>query len=161
MFGAPFHLSGDLVTKLDNRWQVAVECGVLDFRDAAYPDDKIGLIFSGYSRYQHQYVGLRVGRSLLKAGYPHQLTVSSGADYLLVIEPNIKVSSGFLGGKSFDYIYKRFLNVPLQLSYSLSLREDGMTELTIGGRWNVNAYHSFPTITVGFVLPFYARRIYQ
>lgn len=154
MFGRPFHLSGDLSATFNDRWIIGVEGGALGFRDSKYPNDKIGLIISSYSRYQHQYFGLRIGRMLLSADQLQQTVVSSGADYLLVIEPNIR-QSGF--GKSFNYVYKRFLNVPAQIDYSFLPFAKRLTRFSFNGQWNFNAYHSFPTISLGVILPIYIR----
>lgn len=153
VFGAPFSLSGDLAVTFNERWQIAAEGGGVRFRDSKHPYDKIGLIVSGYSRYDHQYVGLRVGRNSLSSARPQQLFFSSGVDYLLVIEPNVKTSSGFFSGKSFDYQYKRFLNVPIQVEYSTPVFKGKQTRVSFTGRWNFNAYHSFPMISVGVGIP--------
>lgn len=152
MFGAPYFLTGDLTATLNRRWQIAAEGGGLSFRDAAYPYDKIGLLCSCYSRYQFQYFGLRVGHTLLTVGQSQQVVVSSGADYLLVIEPNIKRSLS----SSFNYVYKRFLNVPAQIDYSLPLTARKTSRLSVSGRWNFNAYHSFPTLSAGVIFPIYS-----
>jgi hypothetical protein len=157
VFGAPFALSGELATIINDRWRIAAEGGVLSFRDSKYPYDKIGLIFSSYSRYDHQYVGILVGHTLLAANESQRLFLSSGADYLLIVDPNIQTSSGFLSGKSFNYLYERYLNIPFQLDYSVLFSERKQTRLVLTGRWNFNPYHSFPMISIGVELPIYTR----
>ena len=155
MFGAPFAISGELGVTFKDRWRVAVDGGAAAFRDSKHPYDKLGLILSGYSRYDHQYVGLLAGRSLLKADQFQNLFFSTGADYLLLIDPNVKTSSGWFGGKSFHYQYYRYVNVPIQLDYSARFSRNKQARMVITGRWNINAYHSFPTIRIGVDLPIY------
>ncbi len=157
MFSEPFYLSGDLSATLNNRWLIGVEGGALAFRDAKYPNDKISY-WGVYSRYDHQYFGLRIGQVLFRTDQFQQGVISSGADYLLIIEPNIKTSSGLLSGKSFDYIYKRFLNIPAQIDYSFLPFTKRLTRFSVSGRWNFNAYHSFPTISLGVIVPIYMLR---
>lgn len=155
LFGAPFALSGELSTTLRNRWRIAVEGGVMGFRDAKYPDNKIGLIFSSYSRYSHRYFGLLIGHSLLNVDRPNSLFLSVGADYLLIVDPNVKSSSGLLAGYYFDYRYERYLNIPVQLDYSIRPFRNKKSKLAFIGRWNFNAFHSYPTLCVGLDIPIY------
>lgn len=155
MFGAPFALSGELSVLLRNRWRIAAEGGIMEFRDAKYPDKKIGLIFSSYSRYGHGYFGLLIGHSLLNVNNPSRLFLSSGADYLLIVDPNVKRTSGFFAGYQFDYRYERYLNIPIQLDYSIEPFAGKRTRIVFVGRWNFNAYHSFPMVTAGVDLPMY------
>ncbi|CCH00556.1 hypothetical protein FAES_2547 [Fibrella aestuarina BUZ 2] len=156
LFGAPFALSGELSVLFQDQWRIAVEGGALDFRDAKYPTQPIGWsLLGGYSRYSHQYVGLLVGRSILNTVHSQKLTLSSGADYLLVVDPNVKSSSGFFSGTHYDYRYERYLNVPIQLDYSIAPFARKRTRVAVVGRWNYNAYHSFPMVSIGVDLPMY------
>ena len=159
MFGTPLFLSGELAFTLINQWRIVAEVGgVIGFRDSKNPTQKIGLIIGSYSRYPHNYGGLRIGRNLLSVTQAGELFLSSGADYLAVIEPNVKTSSGLLGGNSFDYRPKRNLNIPIQLDYSTGPFGGRNARITFSGRWNFNRYHSFPTISVGVGIPVYNRR---
>lgn len=158
MFGAPFYLSGDLGVTLNERWRIAFEGGAMAFRDSKNPNDKIGLIFSSYPRYDHQYFGLRISRNVLNVVRAQQLFVSSGANYLLIVDPNVQRTSGFgffSGSKYFNYQYRRYLNIPVQADYSMLPFRGKRTRLTFSSRWNFNAYHSFPTFSIGINIPIF------
>lgn len=144
-----------LSTTFNDRWRIAFEGGAVAFRDSKNPYDRIGLILSGYSRYDHQYFGLLIGHTLLNADQPQKLFLSGGADYLLIVDPNVKRSSGFFSGKYFDYQYNRYLNIPVQLDYSVRPLGSKWVSLLFTGRWNFNAYHSFPMLSAGVNLSFY------
>lgn len=158
MFGTRLFLSTELAFTFSNQWRIIAEGGTVDFGDSEYPTQKIGLIVSSYSWYQHNYGGLRIGRNLLNTTQTDQLILSGGADYLAVVEPNIKRSTGFLGGLYYDSQLKRYLNIPVQLDYSTGPFGGRNARLTFSGRWNFNRYHSFPTISVGVCIPVYNRR---
>lgn len=158
LFGAPFILSSELSTTFNERWRVAAEYGTLAFRDAKYPYEKIGLLWSTYPKYSHQYVGLLVGHTLLRTDRPQKLFLSSGADYLLIEVPKVENSSGFGGffnGKSISYSYERYLNIPIQLDYSIQPFGGYPVGIVFVGRWNANAYHSYPTVSLGINIPIY------
>lgn len=156
MFGVPLALSAELDAIFSDRWRVAAEVGTVNFRDSKHPYDHIGLaIFPTYPRFAHQYAGLLVGHSLLKANRPHKLFLSSGADYLLIIDPNIKTSFSLIGNKHYDYLYTRHLNIPVQLDYSILPFKNRDSKLVFIGRWNFNGYHSFPTVSVAIDIPIY------
>lgn len=160
LYGKPIFFSADVGVTFSNRWQLTAEGGALSFRDAMYPDQRIGFWFKSYSRYEHYYGGLRLGRNLLKTSPARQLTLSGGADYLEIVSPNIRRSSGFLGGYVSDRRLKGYLNIPVQLDYSF-IPFGISPRFSISGRWNFNAYHSFPTISAGIIAPVYTRRLRQ
>ncbi len=159
MFGTPIFLSADITVSFTNRWQFTAEGGGVAFRDQEYPTQQIGF-FGGYSRYQHNYGGLRIGRNLLDTAQASQLILSSGADYLAIIEPNVKLSAGLLSGYSYHYELKRYVNVPIQVDYTPGPFTTRHLRVSFSGRWNFNSYHSFPTFSLGISIPIYERRWY-
>ncbi len=158
MFGKPFFLSGQLAFDFKKHWRIAAEGGIVDFRDADFPTQKVGLLMSTYSRYQHGYGGLRVGLNLLAFTKPDELFVSTGANYLLIVEPGVKLTGGFFNGYAFHYEEKRYLNIPVQIDFVTGSGSKRNIRIVFSGRWNFNRYHSFPTISAGINIPVYNRK---
>lgn len=157
LFGAPFALSGELSVLFRDQWRVALEAGALAFRDVKYPEKVSGWgWFVGRSRYMHAYYGLLIGRVVFSTERSQKLTISSGADYLLITDPNVTIEKTALWRSVyFDYRYERYLNVPIQLDYSIAPFARKRTRIVFVGRWNANAYHSFLTASIGVDLPIY------
>jgi hypothetical protein len=154
MFGEPFFISGEVGLTLPKRWQLIGEVGITSFRDAAYPTQNIGFLDQVYSRYAHQYAGVTIGRNILSFPQGAEIYISTGADVLIVQEPYVEFTGGIIKGYRATYETKRCLNIPVQIAfYSQPLGRSG-TRVVGNGRWNINSYHPFPTISAGVTIPF-------
>ena len=158
MLSAPFYGSAAVSVPVKRHWRVIGEGGTVSFRSTEYPDYKFGFILAIRARFQHNYVGLRIGRNLLRHGSTHQLIVSGGADYLAIVEPVFSHTSGLFAGPKLDYTLNPYLNVPFQIDYKSGLATVGSVGLLLSIRYNVNPYHSFPVANGGVFIPFFKRR---
>jgi len=154
MFGAPFFISGALSVPFKTQWRIIAEAGSVQFRNAEYSDEKFGFWTQSYARVQHNYAGLRLGCNLLNTGGPDQLIVSGGADYMAVVEPMFtQKSGGLFSGTQLGYELKQFFNMPVQIDYKPNIPDTGSIRLLLSARYNINPYHSFPTVSGGIFIP--------
>jgi hypothetical protein len=154
MFGNPFFVGGCVGVSLNDRWLFGVDAGGTAFRDAKFPDQKFGLIFSSFSRYRHEYVGVKVGYQVLPEGSSCKLQLSTGANYIYISDPNITYKGGWFGPYGYNYIDHRLVNVPIQADLHFKpFYRNSQARVFVSSRLNLNSYHLFATASIHLNIP--------
>ncbi len=159
VIGSPLYLSlsGSFITS--GRWVIMPEANYLAFRDAYYRE-KSGFFIPTYVRQRVGSFGVQFGKVLLDDSLGFHVVVSTGADLMLVSKPH-RTGSGYFGTE-YDYTLRALINVPVQVAFRIPVLPRRVRRVTLDvlvtGRWNINSYHSFPTLSVGPSVGFYTTR---